>query len=48
VLLQVSMERMKERLRAAAESSRQALGWAAEDISPEEVLQRLDRFLEQR
>ena len=48
VLLQVSMERMKERLRAAAESSRHALGWAAEDITPEEVMQRLDRFLEQR
>ena len=48
VLVQLSVERMRERLRAAAVSSRQTLGWAEEAVSTEEILARLDRFLEQR
>ena len=48
VLFQLSLERMRETFRVAAESSRQRLGWKEEDISTEELLARLTTFLEQR
>ena len=48
VLFQLSLERMREKLRVAAESSRQRLGWKDEEISTEELLARLTTFLDQR
>ena len=48
VLFQFSLERMRETFRVAAASSRQRLGWKEEDISTEELLARLNTFLEQR
>jgi len=48
VLFQFSLERMREAFRVAAESCRQRLGWEEEAISTEELLARLDKFLEQR
>ncbi|MGB1461912.1 MAG: hypothetical protein ACPG8Q_00105 [Candidatus Poseidoniaceae archaeon] len=48
VLFQFSLERMREAFRVAAESSRQRLGWEEEAISTEELLARLNKFLEQR
>ena len=48
VLFQLSLERMRETFRVAAESSRQRLGWKEEEISTEELLARLTTFLEQR
>ena len=48
VLFQFSLERMRETLRVAAESSRQRLGWKEEEISTEELLARLTTFLDQR
>lgn len=48
VLFQYSLERMRETFRVAAESSRQRLGWEEEAISTEELLARLNRFLDQR
>jgi len=48
VLFQLSLERMREKLRVAAESSRQRLGWKEEEISTEELLARLTTFLDQR
>lgn len=48
VLFQYSLERMRENFRVAADSSRQRLGWKEEDISTEELLTRLNTFLEQR
>ena len=48
VLFQFSLERMRESLRVAAESSRQRLGWKEEEISTEELLARLTTFLDQR
>ena len=48
VLFQFSLERMREKFRVAAESSRQRLGWKQEEISTEELLARLTTFLDQR
>jgi len=48
VLFQFSLERMRETFRVAAEASRQRLGWEEEAISTEELLDRLNRFLDQR
>lgn len=48
VLFQFSLERMREKFRVAAESSRQRLGWKEEEISTEELLARLTTFLDQR
>ena len=48
VLFQFSLERMRETFRVAAESSRQRLGWKEEEISTEELLERLTTFLDQR
>ena len=48
VLFQFSLERMLEKFRVAAESSRQRLGWKEEEISTEELLARLTTFLDQR
>ena len=48
VLFQFSLERMREAFRVAAEASRQRLGWEEEAISTEELLDRLNRFLDQR
>ena len=48
VLFQFSLERMREKFRVAAESSRQRLGWKEEEISTEELLARLTAFLNQR
>ncbi|MAI09484.1 MAG: hypothetical protein CMA08_02735 [Euryarchaeota archaeon] len=48
VLFQFSLERMREAFRVAADASRQRLGWEEEAISTEELLSRLDRFLDRR
>ena len=48
VLFQFSLERMREKFRVAAESSRQRLGWKEEEISTEELPARLTTFLDQR